>query len=293
MLPVDETKVMHCLIEDGVPEVAMVGIVSLQHARHPIPDHVHPGVMEICYLHSGQITWTVGSQDFVQKGNEIFFTWPDERHGTGGRPLGKGFLYWMQLVLPREPQPFLGLSERHAAQLISRLWQLPSRHFQGKRHLAKLFTEIVQLHLDSQRRDELETLAILSKVQSLLLTVIECARLGRSGEIEGDIGRIVEHIVADPVQSPPSRELARMAHLSLSRFNHKFKEQTGASPAEFILRQKVERARRLLTESDLPITQIAMDLGFSSSQYFATVFRRFTMLSPRSVRRAGREVAGE
>ncbi len=56
-------------------------------------------------------------------------------------------------------------------------------------------------------------------------------------------------------------------------------------PGEFILRCKVEHARRLLAEEASPITEIAFRLGFSSSQYFATVFKRYTNMTPREARR--------
>jgi AraC-like DNA-binding protein len=53
------------------------------------------------------------------------------------------------------------------------------------------------------------------------------------------------------------------------------------------LRARVVRAEQLLRETERPITHIAHDLGFSSSQYFATVMKRYTRLSPSALRRRG------
>jgi AraC-like DNA-binding protein len=54
----------------------------------------------------------------------------------------------------------------------------------------------------------------------------------------------------------------------------------GVAPHEFILRCKMDEAKRLLTHEGRSVTETAMALGFSSSQYFATVFKRFTQQTP-------------
>jgi AraC-like DNA-binding protein len=54
-------------------------------------------------------------------------------------------------------------------------------------------------------------------------------------------------------------------------------------PHEYILRCKIDRAVAQLEAGERSITDIAYDLGFSSSQYFATVFKRFTRLNPRDI----------
>lgn len=74
-------------------------------------------------------------------------------------------------------------------------------------------------------------------------------------------------------------ELAQVALLSVSRFKQKFKDQMGTSPRNFINYNKIEAAKHKLQENG-NVTQTAMELGFSSSNYFSSVFRRFTSTSP-------------
>ena len=95
-----------------------------------------------------------------------------------------------------------------------------------------------------------------------------------------DIGRAVNTIMDHLQEELTLEELAREAALSVSRFKQKFKQQMGQSPRSFINCQKVEAAKRLLAEG-VSVTETAMELGFSSSSYFSTVFRRYTTLSPR------------
>ena len=70
------------------------------------------------------------------------------------------------------------------------------------------------------------------------------------------------------------------------RLHTRFRQEVGQSPGEYILRAKIERARDLLADTDLSVTDIAYSLSFSSAQYFATAFKRLTRATPTSFRRS-------
>jgi AraC-like DNA-binding protein len=72
--------------------------------------------------------------------------------------------------------------------------------------------------------------------------------------------------------------------LSTSHFHAAFLQQTGFTPSDFRQRHRIQRAKQLLQNTSLSISTIAFDLGFSTSQYFATVFRKITGISPREYR---------
>ena len=59
-----------------------------------------------------------------------------------------------------------------------------------------------------------------------------------------------------------------------------FKEVINITVNDYINIGKVDKAMRWLTESELTITEIASRLGFSSTQYFSTVFKRYTHVTP-------------
>lgn len=67
-----------------------------------------------------------------------------------------------------------------------------------------------------------------------------------------------------------------------------FRSLAGMTPNDFHLRVRIKRAQTLLSDSDESITAIAMDTGFSSSQYFSTVFRKQTGKTPAEFRVAAR-----
>ncbi|MBA3686685.1 MAG: helix-turn-helix transcriptional regulator [Planctomycetes bacterium] len=92
------------------------------------------------------------------------------------------------------------------------------------------------------------------------------------------------HALARLGREVPVAELAHAAGLSASRFHDRFVAEVGETPADWARRQRIVEAKRLLSLSAKPITALALALGFPSSQYFATVFRRYTGLTPRQYR---------
>ena len=80
-----------------------------------------------------------------------------------------------------------------------------------------------------------------------------------------------------------------MAGYSLSYYKQKFKQEVGITPSEYMMLQKIERAKKILTESDQSITNIAFSMGFSSSNYFCSVFKKFMDCTPKDYRKKYRE----
>ena len=91
---------------------------------------------------------------------------------------------------------------------------------------------------------------------------------------------VIKYIQAHLGEEFRLEELARQAGYSLSRFKVRFKEETGMSPRHYIVLKKIEAAQQRLLAGSEPISEIAGDLGFPTSQYFATVFSRFTGMTP-------------
>jgi AraC family transcriptional regulator len=79
-------------------------------------------------------------------------------------------------------------------------------------------------------------------------------------------------------------EIAREVHMSPYHFSRMFKVSTGLSPHQYIMRQRIERAKALLSDTDLPVGMVAREVGFASPSHFAQQFRRLVGLSPRSFR---------
>jgi transcriptional regulator GlxA family with amidase domain len=82
--------------------------------------------------------------------------------------------------------------------------------------------------------------------------------------------------------------LAAVAELSRCHFARAFKQSVGTSPHAYVMQRRLERAERLLAETDLSLCQVALDSGFSDQSHFSSCFRRSFGEIPRSFRRSRR-----
>lgn len=81
-------------------------------------------------------------------------------------------------------------------------------------------------------------------------------------------------------KNPSVSELARMCSVSESTFRELFKSFTGFSPSEYIARGKAERAKRLLADGSLTVSEVAYTLGFADTASFGRFFRNAAGTSP-------------
>ncbi len=81
--------------------------------------------------------------------------------------------------------------------------------------------------------------------------------------------------------------LARIAHVSEAHFIRTFKATFGETPHRYLQRRRVERAMFLLRGTDRSITDICLDVGFTSLGTFSRTFREVVGQSPTDYRRRG------
>ncbi|MCC5882360.1 MAG: helix-turn-helix domain-containing protein [Halomonas sp.] len=133
----------------------------------------------------------------------------------------------------------------------------------------------------------------LSDAQSdrLAATFLGClhARLGGDGSPKlrqldlGKIDRYIDRHLAAPISVA---DLAAQACLSEAHFSSRFRQQTGLSPWQYVRRRRLEAARRLLEESRMPLSQIAVSTGFSHQSALSHAFRSAFGCPPSQLRRA-------
>src|SRR6266850_2583059 len=94
-------------------------------------------------------------------------------------------------------------------------------------------------------------------------------------------------------QEWPVRRLARVSCVSPAHFARSFKEAFGVPPHRYLLTRRIERATALLRDTDLSITKIAFETGWSSLGTFGRTFRDITGENPGAIRARGRFAAHE
>ena len=92
--------------------------------------------------------------------------------------------------------------------------------------------------------------------------------------------RAKDRMDAAPYEAWPINRLAKVSGVSAAHFARSFKQAFGAPPHRYLLTRRVERATALLRETDLPITEIALEAGWSSLGAFGRTFRDVVGESP-------------
>jgi AraC family transcriptional regulator len=96
------------------------------------------------------------------------------------------------------------------------------------------------------------------------------------------VAAYIEEHVADDI---PLATLAELARLSPYHFCRAFKQSFGMPPHRYHAHRRIERAKQLLANRELPVTAIALDIGFSDTSTFTAAFHRLTGQTPTSYRR--------
>jgi AraC family transcriptional regulator len=102
------------------------------------------------------------------------------------------------------------------------------------------------------------------------------------------LDRAVDYMEANLDRSLTLPDVADAVGLSATHFAQRFKRSTGSAPHQYLMRSRIERARRLLAETDNAIAQIAFACGFAHQEHLTRVFRRLSGETPARFRRGTR-----
>ncbi|NUP05480.1 MAG: helix-turn-helix transcriptional regulator [Polyangiaceae bacterium] len=145
--------------------------------------------------------------------------------------------------------------------------------------------------LEAERRADNENGQLYRESLGMALAVHLLARYRRvqrprSGLAREQLQRVTEYIEANVDRDLSLLRLARVAGVSASHFKTLFKRSMGVAAHEYVIQRRVERARSLLVESELPASQVALEAGFSHQSHMARCMRRVLGVTPASVVRA-------
>lgn len=106
-----------------------------------------------------------------------------------------------------------------------------------------------------------------------------------SEEPQSVIRQLVRYIDSHYHEELSREDLAAMVYLNPDYLSRKFKEEMKVSISGYIMNRRVEKARELLKNTDLPINAVALETGYDNFAYFARVFRARTGMSPNEYRK--------
>lgn len=270
----------------GIPWLRNISHFNISASFSELPTHFHSNLLEIHFLVKGTRFTQIQVEDEIigyhVTGNQCLFTYPMEIHGSGNEPQHPCEFYAFQIDLSK-PDDLLGLNRETSSELYRQLMSLPSRQFQLDVQQQR---EIIRIFNLFARQTPLSSMRATQYLAGFLLGVSELTPIygNESRYIDEPIRIALDYLSNHITENIRLESLAAAAGYSLSRFKSKFKETVGITPAEYVTMQKIEVAKRRLVEGDESITELAYNLGYSSSNYFCSVFKKIMNCSPQNYR---------
>jgi AraC family transcriptional regulator len=183
----------------------------------------------------------------------------------------------------RAKSRLMGREDNWAEGLLRACFDIRSRRIEAI--LRQLAAEIEAPGLASETMIEGLGLILIAELARFLHLCGTPRRYRTGGLAPWQLRRIAEALAAIDGPPPSLAELARQVGLGSRHLMRAFKQSTGRTVMDHIADLRLQRAGSLLTETDLPISEIAHQLGFAQASGFSHAFRRMTGESPALYRR--------
>ncbi|MDQ8196071.1 AraC family transcriptional regulator [Coraliomargarita sp. SDUM461004] len=251
--------------------------------------------MELTYVSRGRMEWVVdGRIEVVQQG-DIFFTLPWQLHGSPvlEQPVNEAWHLLFTIpgdyTKPRRSINFpksLGLTREESVQMSRVFCNATRNAWRASPHIKKLFPWMVE-ELESRRalsRANGFSLLRVILVELSRLIVSEPETVMEALDSERRVRAFLDVLYERCDEEWTLQQMSECCQVQRTRLSELVRQFTAYSPMTYLTRLRVARARNLLRNSENTITEIALSCGFSSSQYFANVFRRCVGQTPSAYR---------
>ena len=268
-----------------LPELSIVGWLRFFKAfNHALEPDMHKGEYEIHYIVNGELHWIVEDDTYDMHSGMILVVKPNEIHGSNSGALEPCEQYWLRITFP-EDDALPGLTLEQTQSIIKTFAAIENRAFPATLDMRRAFVKLTEEHRSPGNYSRLISRSALHVLLASIARHFE-NRTNQSAEVQVPrispyIQRCIHQIHQDLSEPHSISKMAKRANMSETAFRNRFKKEVGCSPLDYITRRRIEEAKKFLTKGETSITDIAYSLGFSSSQYFATVFKRITGQSPK------------
>jgi AraC-type DNA-binding domain-containing proteins len=247
---------------------------------------------EMVYMKKGDAVFEIAGQPVVLGPNDIVIIKPRQLHkfivksDTGCDFIVLSFKFenringeysevpledFLNFVTSKETGPFITLKVSQKNEIVT--------------ILNRIIKELESSEPGSEFLNHLLVMEVFVLISRALKMEWENSIKGKSPKLRELIGISINFIHNNFERDISLGNIARFVFLSPSYFTRAFKDETGMSPISYLLKIRIDRARELLADTSLKISDIALSVGFSNQQRFNEMFKKYTKMTPLQYRK--------
>lgn len=252
--------------------------------------HTHSS-MEIMYVISGECKVEVEMQELQMKKHQFIFIDSDVPHRLIVEKNKPCRMLNLEFALTNMNRTFPTINE--LAEESDELQELLARN--EAYHLLKdrngVFHSLRNLVLEldnrmNEVRDNYLMVHILFTQLLLLIARNVADTKDQSIQLSNPyLKKVIEYLHENYDYDIKIEQLSTITHLHPNYLHRIFKESMGCTIIDYLTKIRMEKAKMLITQTDIPITEVASFIGMNSSQYFSKVFKKHIGITPSALRK--------
>lgn len=243
------------------------------------------------YVNDGRFDWVIEEKHYVLFPGDLAVVLPGQSFGGEKDFLDIGTISWMHLELEqfeKNGKIAMGNWSRlsdHECKTIGRIL------LQNNCPILSEVKEVGDLFQNMQNEFINQEIGYVSSVNQLIdqLFILTARQLTHQNNSRRDFPqtfmKLEQSLRENLSHQWTLEEMAALVGLGTTAFSEKVKNYTGFSPLNYLINIRITEAIKLLKRPDVHVTDIALDVGFYSSQHFATTFKKLTGYTPSDFRK--------
>ena len=253
--------------------------------------HRNEGI-EIHFLESGTMPYAQQNKEMELLPNFLTITRPWEAHKVGSPSIGMGKFYWVILDLDvRRPHQnwvwpdWIMLAPKDLEKLTIILRQNEKIIWKTDKRIRDCFQRIgkaVDTDVEGSNSSKIRLLINYLLILLLDLLVEEEVELNEQlTDSSRSVRLFLSELDNNIAEAWTIEEMAKSAGVGLTRFTHHCKQLTNLTPMRYLMMKRIELSKEILMNKEfLTVSEVAFACGFSTSQYFSTVFKKQEKCTP-------------
>ena len=253
--------------------------------------HRNEGI-EIHFLESGTMPYAQGNMEMELLPNYLTITRPWEAHKVGNPEIGMGKFYWVILDLGvRRPHQnwvwpdWIMLAPKDLKRLTTILRQNEKVLWKTDKGIRDCFQRIGRaVDTDANGSNSSRIRLLINYLLILLLDLLNSEEVELDEQLidsSRSVKLFLKELGGNLSEAWTIEEMSKSASVGLTRFTYHCKQLTNLTPMRYLMMKRLEMSKEILIEKEgLSIAEVAFSCGFSSSQYFSTMFKKHEKCTP-------------